>query len=161
MNISSTNSVSGSSPSADPFQAVAKQHDLAAFLAANVAKTGPTTQSAGASGTHGDHSGSKRLRAFAKQIASRLQNALQSTELNDRQRSAVVEQVSHYRQLLHRLENAYLPGHGQGGDSVQSIEQGLNNVSSTLTQILAPATPTSVNPTDVTSTGTGGLDTVA
>jgi hypothetical protein len=160
MNISSTNSVSGSSPTADPFQASAKQHELAAFLAASVAKTGPATQSAGAAGTHGDHSSSKRLRAFAKQIATRLQNALHSTELSDRQRSSIDDQVSHFRQLMHRLENAYLPGHGQGGDSVQSIEQGLGNISSTLTQILAPSTPTTTDATGGAAAG-GGLDTVA
>jgi hypothetical protein len=160
MNISSTNSVSGSSPTPDPFQASANKHDTAAFLAANVAKTGPATQSAGAAGTHGDHAGSKRLRAFAKQIATRLQHALASKELTGRQRSAIDEQVSHFRDLMHRLENAYLPGNGQGGNPTHGIEQQLGSIASSLNQILAPAEPTSTDATGGAAAGRG-LDTVA
>jgi hypothetical protein len=171
MNISSTQSVSGFSPTPDPFQSAAMKEEVAKFLSASAGSTRPTKGAPGGDeAQNGVHSHSKRLRAYAKKIGARLQNALSSSELTEDQRSALSGLVQKYRDVMKRLESAYLPTKDSGGGTTSStststspvagVQDELKSIVASTNQILQapPSTSTTRAPAAGTS---GGLDTVA
>jgi hypothetical protein len=170
MNISSTTRVSGFSPSPDPIQGAAMKEELAKILTASVGTTGTTAKGVtGGDGASGVHSHSKRLRAYAKKIGTRLQNALASSKLTDDQKSSLQALVEKYRDVMQRLEHAFLPSHNSGGTSggststspVSGAQNDLKNIEISMNQILqAPSSNTSSTSTSAAGQG-GGLDTVA
>jgi len=153
MNISSTNSVSGSTPG-DPFRA-ARNDDVAKFAATDPHNASATAQVPGSGAQTSAHSPSKRLRAYAKDVATRIQNALSSRDLSPRQRAEVQQQAEKFRALMHRLEGAFLPGQA-AGTSFQATHDEIGSIATSIDKIVG-GKPMGASP----SMPNGGLDTVA
>jgi len=153
MNISSTNNVSGSSLSADALQSSVRKDDITKFAASNLPSASSTAQVPGGDGSQsGVHSNAKRLRAYAKQVATRIQHALSSSDLSPRQRADIQQQAEKFRALMHRLEHAYLPGTGQG-TTFQNTHEEIGSIATAIDKITGSGA-SAANPS-------GGLDTIA
>ena len=151
MNIPSINNVSGSSPAAD-LQRAGRREEPAELLPPDVRGTGSTTGP-------GVDANSKRLRAYAKKIGTRLQNALASPNLTPRQRGALDTQVSNYRSLMSKLEASYLQGTGTGANPViKDVHKQLEGIARSVQQaLIKPSASVEIPP----ATQQGGFDTVA
>jgi hypothetical protein len=159
MNIPSTNGISGSPQSAASFQRAAKKEEPTQLPAANVGNADGVTQPTDGDGSHV----SKRLRAYAAKVETRLSNALASRDLSPRQREVIEMKSKEFQALMKRLENAYLPG---SGSSMSDMHKVLGHIMTTLDDTLGglkSAGPQhSPSTTGISPTGSsGGLDTIA
>lgn len=163
MNIPSTNSVSGSSASAQSFQRAARKEEPAQFPGAGSLGSEPAAETPAADGANNG----KRLRAYAEKIETRLQNALASRDLTPRQRVAIETQSKKFHALLKRLQGAFLPGNGSdGGAGLKDMHSVLDRLNSSLNDVLSGAQPmspkSSTKPVDAPpAAARGGLDTIA
>jgi hypothetical protein len=163
MNIPSTNGVSGSLQSAASYQRAVKKEEPVQFPADVV--TNPQETQVSPEGDGPNYS--KRLRAYATKIETRLDNALASRDLTPRQHAKIEALSKKFHALMNRLENAYLPnGNSSGNAPVTDMHKELQHLLASVNHVMtdagaksAPSSPgtASAPPADPQ----GGLDTVA